>query len=411
MDGVNNGITFKIFTPSAMKARVDDDNVMRLSGIASSTIRDRHGDTMQLSALEDMERSAVGMTIFGNHSYRVPEDVYGTVEKAFLKSDSIDQNGEPIYDLVLDIAVNDENQRAVDTFKAVKKNARLGLSIGAMIPDGGAIRDKSSGAYTISHVELLETSIVGVPANQRSWLDNAIKALRGNQPNEDTEAQEDAAPEAVTQAATPEIEASACSECGHGANCSCGCGSSTHKTVTPDKTDATVTVVVETDDSPSSQEAPASEPAESSAEEEGEKPEILDETADGDDELLGDDVTMSAQQIVAKAQSEGDLSPSLMETVGDLLALLNRSVEELEKSKEVERTALAAKADAEQQRDEAMEISANILAKAKSLLDRVGELPAGRRTGYYEAQKDFSNLEKVYSDDFLKMLRGKNTDE
>jgi hypothetical protein len=46
-----------------------------------------------------------------------------------------------------------------------------------MIPEGGAVRNKKSGAYTIAHVELLETSVVGIPANPRSWVQNAVKSL------------------------------------------------------------------------------------------------------------------------------------------------------------------------------------------------------------------------------------------
>jgi hypothetical protein len=55
---------------------------------------------------------------------------------------------------------------------------KLGLSIGARIPEGGAVRNKKTGALLISHVELMETSVVGLPANPRSWIDAATKALR-----------------------------------------------------------------------------------------------------------------------------------------------------------------------------------------------------------------------------------------
>jgi hypothetical protein len=46
-----------------------------------------------------------------------------------------------------------------------------------MIPEGGAKRQKN-GSYIIEHVDLLETSLVGIPANPRSWVDYAAKALR-----------------------------------------------------------------------------------------------------------------------------------------------------------------------------------------------------------------------------------------
>lgn len=166
--------TFKIFAPM-LKASMGPDGKMRLHGIASSTVKDRHGDTMAPSALADMERAANNnMTIFLNHEYRVPEDVAGSVERATIRSHPLDQD---IHDLALDIVVNQSNERAVKAWEAINAGTQLGLSIGAMIPDGGAVRDRKSGTYQIDHVDLLETSLVGVPANPRSWVEYAVKSL------------------------------------------------------------------------------------------------------------------------------------------------------------------------------------------------------------------------------------------
>ena len=174
--------TKREFVPGALKAYKDADGKMHLKGIASSTVKDLHGDTMLASALEDMERAANNdLTIFGNHSYEVPEDVYGTVVMASMKAaGDVDTKGDPIYDLDFDVRVNEVNERAVKTWQAIDNGTKLGMSIGAMIPEGGAVRDKKSGAYTIAHVELLETSIVGIPANPRSWVQYAVKSLLGD---------------------------------------------------------------------------------------------------------------------------------------------------------------------------------------------------------------------------------------
>ena len=167
---------FKIFAPM-LKASMGPDGKMRLHGIASSTVKDRHGDTMNPSALEDMERAANNnLTIFLNHEYRVPEDVAGHVERALIRSHPQDPN---IHDLTLDIVINEVNQRAKDAWAAIDAGTQLGLSIGAMVPDGGATRDRKSGTYSIDHVDLLETSLVGVPANPRSWVEYAVKSLSG----------------------------------------------------------------------------------------------------------------------------------------------------------------------------------------------------------------------------------------
>jgi HK97 family phage prohead protease len=172
--------TFKIFAPM-LKASLDSDGKMRLHGIASSTVLDRQGHTITASALGDMETSASNnMTIFLNHEYKVPEDVAGSVERASIRSHPTDPS---IKDLVLDIVVNEANPRAVNAWQAIQKGTQLGLSIGAQIPEGGAHRDKKSGAYVIEHVALLETSLVGVPANPRSWVEYAVKSLNGSAPD------------------------------------------------------------------------------------------------------------------------------------------------------------------------------------------------------------------------------------
>lgn len=179
-----NGTEFKFFVPM-LKAAEGGDGRKRLHGVASSTVADRHGDLMSESALHDMLESANrGLTIFLNHSYNVPEDVAGTVEHASLRKPAAD-----ILDLSFDIIINDRNPRAVAAWDAIQNGTQLGLSIGAMIPDGGAKVDRKTGVYTIDHVDLVETSIVGVPANPRSWVEYAVKALRKSETVESPDAE------------------------------------------------------------------------------------------------------------------------------------------------------------------------------------------------------------------------------
>jgi phage head maturation protease len=169
---------FEFFSASLLKASTAANGKKMLHGVASSTTKDLHGDTILRSALEDMERSALGMTIFLNHSYNVPDDVAGTVTKAIIKQQGVDDNGDPNYSLIFDIEIEEDNPQALRSWSFVQKGRKLGLSIGAMIPDGGAKRQKD-GSYIIEHVLLLETSIVGIPANPKSWVDYAASALRG----------------------------------------------------------------------------------------------------------------------------------------------------------------------------------------------------------------------------------------
>lgn len=175
---------FKIFAPTMIASR-ESDGTCRIEGVASSTVRDHHGDQLTVKALEKMAASARGMTIFLNHSYNVPDDVFGRVEKVKLarSGDRDPKTNEEIYDLRFGIKVTKSNARAVSTFEQIEGGTRLGLSIGAMVPDGGATFSKEEGGrYIVDDVELVETSVVGVPANPRSWIDYAVKALAGKYP-------------------------------------------------------------------------------------------------------------------------------------------------------------------------------------------------------------------------------------
>jgi hypothetical protein len=102
------------------------------------------------------------------------------VVKASLATTDVDaQSGVPIYDLIFEkIRVDRTNERAVKSWKSMNGGTKLGMSIGAQIPEGGAVRNKKTGTLLIAHVNLLETSIVGIPANPRSWMDAVAKAYK-----------------------------------------------------------------------------------------------------------------------------------------------------------------------------------------------------------------------------------------
>jgi phage head maturation protease len=443
------------FVPSALKAHKAPDGKMHLSGIASSTVKDLHGDTMLASALEDMERAGnQNLTIFGNHEYKVPEDVYGSVQKASMRpAGTVDASGDPIYDLGFDIVVNDKNERAVKTWEAIDSGTKLGLSIGAMIPEGGATRNKKSGAYTIAHVDLLETSIVGIPANPRSWVQNAVKSIRETvkaattvplgSPQltldaeagtyqiqgrladvglslgvDEVEIPEDAVLMTLHEECGQRIEGGfmngVCTKCGGtgpflaewvvkdaipdvappdpvvdpGPEVANATGPD--QVIEPDVTDAKVTIIqIDTGSSESDPES----------------------TDDGDDEA-----TMSARAAVVEAATTaitGSLDGEVASLLKSLLDLTQLQVRELEAAKTGERQALAAKAIAEQQRDDIVRQAADTIQKAHNLIERLANLRIGPRTLVREAQGEaaaingslMESLKGVYSDNFLEMLR------
>ena len=173
---------FKIYT-NALKAYEADNGDRFVTGTTSSTIRDLYGDEMTLSALKSMEATAKqNMTIWLNHEYQVPDDLFGSVKDARIVK-RIDATGQEVFDLDVDISVvsEDENPEAIRAYRAIKRGVKLGLSIGAKVDRVSKKVDKSTGeeTYVIDSVKLMEASVVGIPANQRSYLQNAVKSLRG----------------------------------------------------------------------------------------------------------------------------------------------------------------------------------------------------------------------------------------
>lgn len=177
---------FKLYT-TALKAYTADNGDLYVRGTTSSTIRDLHGDEMTLNALHTMRDTAKNnMTIWLNHNYNVPDDIFGSVADAFIEKRMDPETGLDVYDLDLAIRVvgEDENPLAMKAYRAIKRGVKLGLSIGARVEKVSKRKDANDqDTYVIDSVRLLESSIVGIPANQRSYLQNALKSVRGGAGN------------------------------------------------------------------------------------------------------------------------------------------------------------------------------------------------------------------------------------
>ncbi|CAB4174567.1 DNA-binding protein Dps [uncultured Caudovirales phage] len=182
---------FKVFT-NALKAYEGPNGDLFVTGTTSSTIRDLHGDEMTLNALQSMAETAKqNMTIFLNHNYMVPEDLFGSVTDARVVRRWDSTTNSDVCDLDIDVMVckEDENPEAMRTYKAIKRGVKLGLSIGARVERVSKKKDSSTGeeTYVIDSIKLMEASVVGIPANQRSYLQNAIKSLRSADATGDVE--------------------------------------------------------------------------------------------------------------------------------------------------------------------------------------------------------------------------------
>lgn len=163
---------------------VDGTGRMIVHGIASSTVRDRHGDTMTENALRSMERKAVGTNVYLNHEWKIPDDLAGTVVAAQVK-----RAEDGVYELHTDTAINKTNPKAVETWQAMDGGAKLGISIEAMIPEGAATRDKAGG-FIFNDIDLMGSSFVAHPANTRSWTEYLVRSLTGHLPDKFRELEE-----------------------------------------------------------------------------------------------------------------------------------------------------------------------------------------------------------------------------
>ena len=430
--------SFKIFAPM-LKASMGTDGKMRLHGIASSTVKDRHGDTMNPSALVDMERSANNnLTIFLNHEYKVPEDVAGHVERAFVRPHPQDPD---IHDLSLDIVINDKNERAVKAWEAIDGGTQLGLSIGAMIPEGGAERDRKTGSYQINHVDLLETSLVGVPANPRSWVEYAVKSLNGGtflEENEefdesegevadavmaekevdsatvetfDTENIGEAVPDGEPMVAieVPEGETGTLvveeelegAEIGEVLNAYTE-NASNSITINPSITNATVNIKTPYADVSIDTGNRGGKPAAS----DGSSQEALQSAPETEDE----DESEKPNPWAAIGLSSG---PTETKEVESALQLLEPTVvASLHNSSELLRAITSELIDTRKsldeavaERDQAIAMTEKVLSNTAEILARLSQTPAGRRAVVREASEKFAGLSAVYGEDFLTLLK------
>ena len=141
---------------------------------ASTTASDLAGDAFDDAAIEQMCLAAEGSTVFLNHEYTVPEDVYGKVESAAVvrrtAHNPLAGRAEEMscLDLVITPVGEDENPRAVQVTNMLRKSQlKLGVSVTVLVLQE---RERPDGGRVITRVYFLEVSIVGIPCNQTAWV-------------------------------------------------------------------------------------------------------------------------------------------------------------------------------------------------------------------------------------------------
>lgn len=202
-----NGPRFAIVT-KALGATTDESGRRRFRATASSTITDRQGDQISLKALEQMrDRFREGITIFTDHENKVA-NAFGTTDTAEIIQRGHDpKTGLPIWDLDIAGGVNEPNPNAVQLHDSIAGGfVRLGCSIDAFVTDH---KPKKAGRYDIDGLDVFAASIVGVPMNQRSWTQKAVRAIKGylGEPEEEDVPEDQIAVEPASEAVTEAVEA------------------------------------------------------------------------------------------------------------------------------------------------------------------------------------------------------------
>ncbi len=158
----------------ALKEHEGNGERPTVKATASSNAIDLEADRFTASALRQMKEGFTGKLIFLNHKYAVPDDVFGVVEN----SELVKRDGR--LDLDMDIGVEMNNPRAVQTYQYIVNGTRLGVSVGVLVTDAEKSEDEDAYGtpiFDIKGVIPLEASVVGIPANQTAWTRQAMESL------------------------------------------------------------------------------------------------------------------------------------------------------------------------------------------------------------------------------------------
>jgi hypothetical protein len=357
---------FKVFTGPMQAYTASVGGVERkfIKTTASSTVTDRKGHEFDAKALQKMGQTAQGMTIFLNHEYQVPEDLFGTVSDAIAKHNGFDSDQQAIWDLDLDVMVNEANPRAVQAWEAYQGGVRMGVSVGVIVKEWEKSK-KNAEIMKILDVDFLEASIVGIPANPRTWVAGAVKsitAFSAAQADGTIETLELLEANATTKADDTETPPPADDE-------------------EAEDTEGAEAVDPDNDDSLAGQEVAKSATDDANTD----AAEDVEESTDPEASASG--ATQDAPGDEAESQPEASVSAGIDLLVNTFKAQVQDLTTQL--------------SNTTRERDEAREASRIAL----EIVERISSLPMGRKASYQHEIKSFRrDLSGVYGDDFLAFL-------
>jgi len=169
----DTGVDFRFHTGQVEIFTKQDGqgNEMRfLRGVASDDKIDRHGERFSKNALARMAETAkANLTLFGDH-FHSWENTLGRVVEA-----AINPQGQ--FEVVFQLEGEEAQPKIRQLWAKLKGKTKLALSVGGrilktFIEDAGGRQVR-----VLDDIELLEVSIVGIPANPRTWVEAIVKSL------------------------------------------------------------------------------------------------------------------------------------------------------------------------------------------------------------------------------------------
>ena len=144
----------------SVEVKSSDEGV--ITGLASpfGGEPDRHGDIIQRGAftktLNEHRQQGTLPAMLWSHRIDEPVGRWSNVEE--------DRKG-----LLVTGTINLKTSRGREAFEHVRAGDAVGLSIGFLLPEGGR-KYNGDGSFTITQADLLEISIVSIPAAPRAQM-------------------------------------------------------------------------------------------------------------------------------------------------------------------------------------------------------------------------------------------------
>lgn len=355
--------------------------------IASSTVRDSHGDEFTDMAINKMADVAnnTPMTLFLNHSYQVPEDVFGTSTGAAVIARN--DGGVLVKDLDIEGRVNTANPRAMETVATLAAGIRLGVSIGARVKNYHPRDEKDPmGGWIIDDVELKEASIVGLPSNPRTWITYATKAI--------SRFERERVKEAIPMDEDPEDDEFEMSPEGVVIE------------VEPDETVETIEAVEEATDDDAAKAVSVDEllgitASVATADEEPEDEEEVEPVEDADDETQESPSDGTLEGVTASETPELVLSQALASSVDAV------SIDVLKSALQIATDEITKRDEAIDQLTQERDAALATLTTATAIVEKIASTPLGRKATFSGVVDDYrTRVGGVYNQEFLKFLKG-----